>query len=174
VLFATYTPSGPPSNYPSGRALVNPWLIILSACGGCVVVAVIGAFTVGYMVYKQPALQRGLSATVFLNSIRSHQYARAERALAVSARSKYSPVWLAQRESEAERSLGKLNAWNVTYHIRRGQGLGDVNKLLDVPYEMVYAKGTRTIVLHYDSATGDNKIAAIQWNDTGNERFTKP
>src|SRR5579859_5015027 len=110
MLFAAYTPYTPQSGYTPPRKSTSPWVIIAGLCGGCVLIAMIGTFVLGYIGFKKigPIMQRTISATQFLSDIKKHDYMKAEALLTPDAQAKYSAEWLAKQETGAEAKLGEI------------------------------------------------------------------
>jgi hypothetical protein len=174
MLFAAFTPQ---PGYAPPRKSTNPWVIIAGICGGCFLIAVIGAFVLGYMGFKKfgPFMQRTVSAAQFLQYVKMHDYTKAETLLTPEAQAKYSTDWLAKQEAAAEEKLGELQNSVSVYGNNQVKSVDDLNKITDVPYTMVYARGARRVILHYDPVIANNKIADIKWNaDQGDTDTSEP
>ena len=142
----------------------NPLLIVLAACGGCLLLGVICLVVAGYFVKKSTS---GLmSGTInmmtnmpkFLGDIKSSNYAAASTLIDPSVQDKYTADKLQSIEANVEKKLGPLQSYPRQFSKQNQTTNTDTSKPGSMPtvaftytYPLTYKKGAATATFEFES-----------------------
>lgn len=153
--------------YPPPVRGTNPLLYILAACGGCVILVVIGIFGFGLFVSHKfgGAFQQMAVVSQFGVALQQHNYENAVSLLTGPARQEYSANALQQKIEGLEKKYGALESFTLDpqqFHNQNPSQTQNPLQRSDYLCDLQFQRALVHMKLHFDP-TDPHHISGITW-----------
>ncbi|CEK15413.1 hypothetical protein [Chthonomonas calidirosea] len=153
---------------PPGRG-TNPLVYILAACGGCVILVVIGIFGLGLFVTHKfaGAIKQMTVISQFGEALRQQNYEKAASFLTGSAQQQYSANTLRQKIEGLEKEYGALESFTLDpqQFYRQNQNPSqapNTYQLSDYLCDLQFQRALVHMKLHFDPSD-PRHISGLTW-----------
>ncbi len=140
----------------------NPLLIVLSVCGGCLLIGIVAVVVLGALgINKGKGFATGIMSMVqdmptFLKDLKSTDYAGAASLMDPSVRQKFTAEKIQHMEEAVEKKLGRMQSYPKQFESQDQSTITDPTRPGQMPamvytykYNVIYEKGSATATFKF-------------------------